>query len=112
MIADAERAPISEAMATKHFRKTAGGGKWKVLHGWHIFRHSLASNMASDGVDQRVISAILGHSTVEMERRYRHLLPGKTEHAINALFASGAKACGERLPRGPRREPRGKRAGE
>ena len=91
VIADDEGSPISEAMATKHFRKTVGNGKWKVLHGWHTFRHSLASNMASAGVDQRVINEILGHSTAEMERRYRHLLPGKQEHALNALFGQGAK---------------------
>jgi integrase len=82
--------PIRPAAATKYFRRTVKGGKWEVLHGWHTFRHSLASNMASAGVDQRIINEILGHHTLEMERRYRHLLPRKQEHALNALFRSGA----------------------
>jgi integrase len=82
----ADGAPIGPRMATKYFRGAVVGGKWRVLHGWHTFRHSLASNMASAGVDQRVINEILGHRTDEMERRYRHLLPQKQAHALHGLF--------------------------
>jgi integrase len=90
-IANEDGLPIGGRMATKYFRGAVKGGKWSVLHGWHTFRHSLASNMASAGVDQRFINGILGHSTEEMERRYRHLLPQKQEHALHALFQNGAK---------------------
>jgi hypothetical protein len=48
--------------------------------------------MASAGVDQRVINEILGHHTEEMERRYRHLLPRKQEHAPSALFRGNVPA--------------------
>jgi integrase len=72
--------------ASEWFRETLRGGKWAVLHGWHTFRHSLASNMASAGVDQRIINEILGHHTEEMVRRYRHLLPNKQAHALHGLF--------------------------
>jgi integrase len=85
-IATDDGSPISGPAATKYFRRALKGGKWEVLHGWHTFRHSLASNMASAGVDQRVINEILGHHTEEMERRYRHLLPRKQEHALGSLF--------------------------
>jgi len=78
--------------ASEFLREALDGGKWRVLRGWHTFRHSLASNMASAGVDQRVINEILGHHTEEMERRYRHLLPRKQEHALNALFRDQAPA--------------------
>lgn len=81
--------PIGHRMATKYFRGALAGGKWEVLHGWHAFRHSLASNMASSGVDQRVINEILGHHTEEMERRYRHLLPCKQARALHGLFQVG-----------------------
>jgi integrase len=81
---------IKPRMASKYFRATLKGSKWEVLRGWHVFRHSLASNMASAGTDQRIINAILGHHTEEMERRYRHLLPSKQEHALSTLFRSGA----------------------
>jgi integrase len=72
--------------ASEFLRATLRGGKWSVLHGWHTFRHSLASNMASAGVDQRLINDILGHNTEEMERRYRHLLPSKKSQALDGLF--------------------------
>lgn len=62
-------------MASKYFRQALGGGRWSVLRGFHVFRHSLASIMASKGIDQRIINDILGHSTEEMELRYRHLFP-------------------------------------
>jgi integrase len=79
---------INPRMATKYFKGALAGGKWAVLHGWHTFRHSLASNMASASTDQRIINEILGHHTEEMERRYRHLLPQKQEHALHALFCT------------------------
>jgi integrase len=89
-IADEDGVPLGGCKSTKHFRATVEGSKWEVLRGWHVFRHSLASNMASAGTDQRIINAILGHHTEEMERRYRHLLPSKQEHALSALFRNGA----------------------
>ena len=89
-IATEKGLPIGPQISTGYFRRLMKGGKWCVLHGWHTFRHSLASNMASAGVDQRIINEILGHRTEEMERRYRHLLPGKQENALSALFRNGA----------------------
>lgn len=73
-------------MASKYFRQAVSGGKWRVLHGFHVFRHSLASIMASSGKDQRVIDTILGHSTEDMTRRYRHLFPSTQHGAIDDLF--------------------------
>jgi integrase len=85
-IATDDGSQIGPRMATKYFRRTVKGGKWEVLRGWHVFRHSLGSNMASEGVDQRVINEILGHHTEEMERRYRHLLPQNKAQALQRLF--------------------------
>jgi integrase len=81
--------PLNPRMATKYFREAVAGGPWRVLHGWHVFRHSLASNLAGEGVDQRIIDQVLGHHTDEMARRYRHLLPQRREHAIKSLFTKG-----------------------
>jgi len=77
---------LSPRMATKYFKQAVAGGKWQVLHGFHVFRHSLASIMASKGKDQRVINGILGHSTEDMERRYRHLFPKTQSQTMNDLF--------------------------
>ena len=67
--------PIDKHVARKHFKLTFRGSKWAKLRGYHIFRHSFASNLASVGVDQRIIDEWMGHQTDEMRRRYRHLLP-------------------------------------
>lgn len=53
--------------------------------GFHVFRHSLASNLASAGVDQRIIDSILGHQTEEMRKRYQHLFPGKQTQALQLV---------------------------
>jgi integrase len=66
--------------------------KWSVLRGWHIFRHSLASNLANAGVDPRLIDDILGHQTEEMRKRYQHMFPQKQKAALNLLFQSDIKA--------------------
>lgn len=36
------------------------GSQWKVIRGWHIFRHTFASLLAMKGTDQRLIDATLG----------------------------------------------------
>lgn len=78
--------PLTIVQGTKWFRRTVDGGPWSVLRGWHVWRHSLASNMAAAGVDQRVVDATLGHTTDAMARRYRHLMPSKQADAIGKVF--------------------------
>ena len=75
-----------------HFRRTLEGSKWEVLHGWHVLRHSFASNAALKGVDQRMINSWLGHQTEEMVQRYRHLYPDQERQAISAVFGPAGKA--------------------
>lgn len=62
------------------------GSKWEVLHGYHVFRHSYISNLASKGVDQRQIDAIVGHETEAMRQRYRHLFPKDQAKAVSMVF--------------------------
>jgi integrase len=78
--------PLTPKEATYHFRQTLAGSKWEVLRGFHVFRHSFASNLARKGVDQREIDGLMGHQTEEMRRRYRHLFPEQRENAIKKLF--------------------------
>ncbi|HML30326.1 MAG TPA: site-specific integrase [Hyphomicrobium sp.] len=82
--------PIDKHVARKHFKLTFRGSKWAKLRGYHIFRHSFASNLASVGVDQRIIDEWMGHQTDEMRRRYRHLLPEVRHEAIQKLLPDGA----------------------
>jgi len=64
------------------------GSKWSRIRGFHVFRHSFASNLAAVGVDQRVIDEWMGHQTEAMRKRYRHLLPDQRRKAIETVFAS------------------------
>ena len=76
----------TEQMANHHFRWAIEGGKWKVLRGWHVFRHSFISNLAAKGIDQRIIMGLVGHLNAETTRRYQHLFPSTMQDAIRALF--------------------------
>jgi integrase len=77
---------LTDGQTWKAFRSGVKGSKWHVLRGYHAFRHSLASNLAAAGVDQRVIDELMGHTTVEMQRRYRHLFPDQRRAAMLTVF--------------------------
>jgi integrase len=62
------------------------GSRWRVLRGFHVLRHSLASNLAAAGTDQRVIDEIMGHQTEAMRKRYRHFTPAARAGALHRLF--------------------------
>lgn len=77
--------PLTRDEAHDHFKRTLAGGKWEVLRGWHVLRHSFASNCAAKGVDQRLIDSWLGHTT-EIRRRYLHLIPSDERQALGGVF--------------------------
>ena len=79
--------PLSPREAHNYFMRAVKGSKWSVLKGWHVFRHSFISAMASKGTDQRLIDEFVGHSTDEQRRRYRHIFPDVRRHAIEDVFA-------------------------
>ena len=68
------------------FKRAVRGSKWGVIEGYHVFRHSLASNLASRGESQPNIRAVLGHVTEAMEARYRHIFPAD-RRAVMARLA-------------------------
>lgn len=72
--------------ASNQFNRVLRGSKWSKIRGFHVFRHSFASNLAAAGVDQRIIDEWLGHTTEEMRRRYRHLFPDVQQKAIEKLL--------------------------
>lgn len=86
----AECGPLTRDEANDHFKRTVAGSKWEVLRGWHVFRHSFASNCAAKSIDQRLIDEWLGHQTEEMRRRYRHCFPSQQRQAIQLVFGKGA----------------------
>lgn len=78
--------PLTKHMAREHLKLTLESSKWSRLRGFHVFRHSFASNLAASGVDQRVIDEFMGHQTDEMRCRYRHLFPETKKAAIVKLL--------------------------
>ncbi len=79
-------APLRESTAHDAFLWVLHRSKWKVLRGYHVFRHSFASNLAAAGVDQRIIDEWMGHQTEAMRRRYRHLFPDQRRKALELVF--------------------------
>ncbi len=81
-----EPVPVTPDEAHDHFKRVMAESKWCVLRGWHVLRHSFASNCDEAGVDQRVIDEWMGHQTEEMVVRYRHLFPEQQRKAIDLVF--------------------------
>ncbi len=51
----------------------------------HDARHTAASLLLAQGVDQRVVMEILGHSQISMTTRYTHVLPGVMTDAADRI---------------------------
>lgn len=79
--------PLTIDAADYHFEAAIKGSEWEVIRGFHVLRHSFASNATAEGVDQRMIDAWMGHQTEEMRQRYRHLTPEQQQKAIDSVFA-------------------------
>jgi integrase/recombinase XerD len=46
----------------------------------HLFRHTLATDLLSQGVSLQTVSTLLGHSSIKMtERRYSHWIKGRQQ---------------------------------
>lgn len=77
---------VKKGEAHKHLASTLRDSKWSVIRGYHVFRHSAASNLAAAGTDQRTIDAILGHQNEATSRRYRHCFPQSKKNALELVF--------------------------
>nr|MDA3863466.1 site-specific integrase [Deltaproteobacteria bacterium] len=53
--------------------------------GWHVLRHTFASELVSSGVPIAVLKELLGHSDVKTTMRYTHLSPKVQREAIGIL---------------------------
>ncbi len=78
--------PFTRQMMTKAFRSAVKDTSWQLVQGYHVLRHSFASNCALKGVNQRVIDSWMGHQTEAMRRRYRHLFPEQEQMAMRSVF--------------------------
>jgi len=83
--------PLTPSEAHDHFKRTLSDSKWSRIRGFHVLRHSFASNLAAAGVDQRIIDEWMGHQTDEMRKRYRHLFPDQQQKVIDSVFGGNGK---------------------
>ena len=52
---------------------------------FHTLRHTFASWLAIEGVPLLVIAELLGHSSLEMTKRYSHLCPDNKKQAVDIV---------------------------
>ncbi|MEX2310436.1 MAG: site-specific integrase [Pirellulales bacterium] len=78
--------PLDDRTSREAFEAVTKNSKWRVLRGYHVLRHSFASNLARSGrVTQAEIDELMGHQTEEMRLRYRHLFPEDKRRAVDCL---------------------------
>ncbi|MBS0264932.1 MAG: tyrosine-type recombinase/integrase [Planctomycetes bacterium] len=77
---------LNRGKAYDHFCRALGKGKWKVIAGFHVLRHSFISALANKAVDQRLIDEFVGHQTEAQRRRYRHIYPSVAQNALASVF--------------------------
>ncbi|TWT46392.1 tyrosine-type recombinase/integrase [Botrimarina hoheduenensis] len=82
--------PLTTDAADHFFEVALKDSAWQAVRGFHVFRHSFASNAMAEGIDQRMIDAWMGHQTEEMRQRYRHLAPTQQQAAIDAVYRDEA----------------------
>ena len=68
--------------ALKHWTKRAGIEKHIT---WHCGRHSFATNLLSGGANIKVVSDLLGHSSLKFTQKYVRALDEQKKAAINSL---------------------------
>ena len=68
--------------ALKHWTKRAGIDK-RIT--WHSGRHSFATNLLSNGVNIKVVSELLGHSSLKFTQKYVRAMDEQKRAAINSL---------------------------
>ena len=79
--------PMTRGMAWRAIQTACKGAGLRLI-GWHVLRHTFASQLASEGVSIQIIQTLLGHSDMKMTMRYAHLAPSTLRGAIDVLQAA------------------------
>lgn len=75
--------PFKQAVAETGFNDGVQDRKWRFS--FHSLRHTYGSLLAQSGVPDKVISALLGHSSLKMTRRYAKLAPQNKFSAVDVV---------------------------
>lgn len=81
-VAGCPRSPYTAEEALARITKKAG-----LRHiGWHVLRHTFASQLATAGIPLAKVQHLLGHQSVVMTERYAHLAPSGLDGVVNVLL--------------------------
>lgn len=79
-------APVHPDSFSTGFQRACAAAKMPPGMRLHDVRHSVATTLLAEGVDPKIVSAMLGHSTVSFTQdQYQHVLKGMTSAAADAL---------------------------
>lgn len=81
-ITDKDRA-FDKVVKALEFNTGITDRRQKVV--FHTLRHTYASWLAKSGTGQAAIAEMLGHATLEMSKRYTHLMPDARRDAAKAI---------------------------
>jgi integrase len=92
----ARRRKANGYVFTKNEERVTASAAWNALNrailrarlrpiGWHVLRHTFASQLAADGVSLFMIQWLLGHSDQKMTQRYAHLAPSALHGTVERL---------------------------
>ncbi len=69
--------------------------------GWHMLRHTFATQLVDRGASMREIQELLGHSTITMTEKYAHVASSSLRRAVDLLNAQNknlGQPVGNRWP--------------
>ena len=85
---------INRALAS-HFNKVGFANRYSV----HSIRHTFATRLMEKGVNPKVVSALLGHASVQITLDlYSHAMPEIKSNAVNLLEEYGNEPITTELP--------------
>ena len=60
--------------------------KWQHITRWHMYRHTLASQLLEEGYSQQEVKETIGWCSDEMAQRYQHVRQERKAQIINSVF--------------------------
>jgi site-specific recombinase XerD len=71
---------------SKRYKAALKGTKWQNAHGYHKFRHSVASVLMANGATKEQVKEAIGWSDDKMYERYKHLATSRQRSIIEQAF--------------------------
>ena len=78
---------IKARYLTERIKEGLDQTKWQYAAGWHIYRHTLASQLLMTGYSQNEVMNLIGWCSEEMARKYQHTTHEHKAAMINGIFA-------------------------